>query len=88
VPFSQGIREVKVPNAEIDSLRAIGQLDLGKAPCHLDAERIVAEEDVADARNENPARGHDCSGKPRSSNEIRSSFFNRIVPPTAVTGLI
>ncbi len=84
----QGIGQVEAPDAEIDDAHPFGQLDPRQAAGNLDAERIVAQEDVTDAGDQDTARRHDPSGKPTSSEETFNSSFRLIAPRRAVTGLM
>ena len=68
--------------------RALGQLDGREAARDLDPEGVVAQEDVADARDQEAGWRHDFSVRATRSNASRRSSFNLIAPPSAVTGLI
>src|SRR5262249_44984154 len=58
---SQSVSEVETTDAEIDSADTRRHVPTRIAPHHFDSERIIAEEDVADPRDQDPRRRHGVS---------------------------
>jgi hypothetical protein len=85
VSVEQGVGEVEPPDAKIRHPNLRGQFAFQKPPDNLDAEGVVAQEDIADAGDQN-AMSRQASAGARS----REHHFvlGRIVPPRAVTGLM
>ena len=54
VLVQQSVCQIEPANAKIDDANGFGERMLRQAPDDLDSERIVTEEDVADAGNQNP----------------------------------
>src|SRR6202035_3669563 len=63
--------EVEPTNAEIDDADALCVLPGREQACNLDAESVVAQEDVADSRDQDGALAHGCSST--GSTRSRSS---------------
>jgi hypothetical protein len=57
VAVEQRVGQIDAANAKIDELDAIGQRSLRPKPRHLDAESVIAVEDVADPGDEDRAHG-------------------------------
>jgi len=88
IAVEQGVGQVEPPDAEVDDADPLRQGPASQPVDDLDAEGVVAQEDVADPGDEDARRAHGDSRRPMMSKVRCNSSFSRIVPPRAVTGLI
>src|SRR5205814_7817834 len=61
-PVEEVVGQVYAADADVDDLHAGRQRAPGELPDHLDAEPVVAEEDVAHAGDQGPSHGSTSSG--------------------------
>ena len=88
VAVQERVSQVEPSDAEVDDTRPFGQVDGCQAPGDLDAEGVVAQEDVADAGDQDRGGFMIPPVGGRGRRPPSSSSFSLIVPPRAVTGRI